>query len=178
MKRYAYMFVVGSLISISASTTGHAQGHRRHSRLRSLLARACEYKSISVPTDNGHNQKLSHPYNLREIAAAMRLNHDYEVNDRASGGVGLVVSRTFNRVKYNIVFDVFSGVCEFNLNTYNFSGYPNGLVTGGEKCTTPNYLIKRKVYRMIDDLPLNLPQKAELKQYVRVRKTINFRFPL
>ena len=169
------MVVIGSLISISASTPGHAQTHRRHSRIRSLLARACEYKSISVPTENGHNQKLSHSYDLREIAAAMRLNHDYEVNDRASGGVGLVISRTFNRVKYNIVFDVFSGVYEFNLNTYNFSGYPNGSAAGGEKCTTPNYLIKRNVYRMIDDLPLNLSQKTELKQYVRVRQTINAR---
>ena len=178
MKAYAYMFVVGSLISISASTPSHAQAHRRHSRLRSVSARACEYKSISVPTDNGQNQKLSHSYNLREIATAMRLNHDYEVNDRASGGVGLVVSRTCNRVKYNIVFDVFSGVYEFNLNTYNFSGYRNGLVTGGEKCTTPNYLIKRKIYRMIDDLPLSLPQKAELKHYVRVVRTINFRLPV
>ncbi len=175
MKRYAYMFVASCFIFSLTSELCHAQTRHRRSRAQPLLVKRCEYKSISVPTDNGHNQKLSQSYDLRQIATVMRLNHDYEVNDRASGGFGLVISRTFNRIKYNIIFDVHRGVYEFNLSTTNFDGYPNGLAAWGEKCTTPSYLIKRNVYRTIDDLPLNPQQKAELKQYVRVRKTINGR---
>jgi hypothetical protein len=41
-------------------------------------------------------------------------------------------------------------------------------VVGGERCSTPIYLIERKVYQMIDDLPLNDEQKSELRQYVAV----------
>src|SRR5256885_13342822 len=76
----------------------------------------CEYKSINVPTENGHNKTLAQSYDLRQIASVMKSNNNYEVNDRASGGLGLVISRTFNGVKYNIVFDSHKEVYEFNLN--------------------------------------------------------------
>ena len=132
----------------------------------------CEYKSIGVPTSNGYNKKLSQSYNIPQIASAMRMNRNYEVNDHYNGN-GLVVSRTFNGVKYNIIFENNNGVSEFNLNTYNFDGYPSGLVTGGERCTTPSYVAERNVYRIIDDLPLNDLQKSELKQYVSVENTVN-----
>jgi hypothetical protein len=135
----------------------------------------CEYKSISVPTDNAANQKLIYSYDLKQIASTMRQEFAYEVSDHYNGD-GIVVSRTFGGVKYNIVFENRGGASSFNLNTYNFKGYPGrGTVAWGEKCTKPNYLIKRNVYRMIDDLPLDAQQKAELKKYVVVAKMINGR---
>ena len=124
----------------------------------------CEYRSIMVPTFNGYNKKLSQWYDIQRIASVMRMNHSYEVGTH--NGSGIVVSRTFDGVKYNIIFDENGGVSEFNLNTYDFRGYPGGMVTGGERCTTPSYVIESKVNRMIDDLPLRDSQRSELKQYV------------
>jgi hypothetical protein len=135
----------------------------------------CKFRSIGVPTENGHNQKLQQKYDLRQIAAVMRANPNYEVNDRASGGIGLVLSRRFNGVKYNISFDVHNDTYEFNLNTYDFDGYPNGSVSDGEKCTTASYRIEQCVYRMIDDLPLNSLQRAELKANVIVENMADLR---
>lgn len=124
----------------------------------------CEYRSVMVPTFNGYNQKLSQRYDIPGIASVMRMNHSYEVGTH--NGSGIVVSRTFDGVKYNIIFDENGGVSEFNLNTYDFRGYPSGMATGGERCTTPSYVIERKVNRMIDDLPLSDSQKSELNRYV------------
>jgi hypothetical protein len=124
----------------------------------------CEYRSVMVPTFNGYNKKLSQWYDIQGIASVMRKNHSYEVG--IHNGSGIVVSRTFDGVKYNIIFDENSGVSEFNLNTYNFRGYPDGMVTDGERCTTPSYVIESKVNRMIYDLPLSDSQRSELKQYV------------
>ena len=135
----------------------------------------CKFKSIGVPTENGHNQTLQQTYDLRQIATVMKANPNYEVNDLASGGTGLVVSRRFNGVKYNISFDVHRDTYEFNLNTYDFAGYPSGSVSDGEKCTTPSYRIEQNVYRVIDELPLNSLQRAELKANVRVKNMANFR---
>jgi len=134
----------------------------------------CKYKSVAVPRGNGANTELAQSYQLHEIAAAMKAKGNYDVNERASGGQGLVISRIFNGVNYNIIFDTFKK-SEFNLNTYNFRGYSGGLVTGGEKCTTASYSIERKVYQMIDDMPLNSAQRKELKGNVRVINVANFR---
>ena len=85
----------------------------------------------------------------------------------------MVISRSFNGVKYNLIFENKNGRSEFNLNTYNFDGYPTGSVGDGERCTVPSYFMKRNVFLMIDDLPLDNLQQAELKQYVRVENTVN-----
>ena len=135
----------------------------------------CEYKSIGVPTENAANKTLAQFYQLHEIAAVMKAKGNYDINERASGGQGLVISRIFNGVNYNIIFDTHKNVSEFNLNTYNFRGYPSGTVTGGEKCTTASYSIEKKVYQMIDDMPLNSAQRTELKENVRVINATNIR---
>ena len=132
----------------------------------------CEYKSIAVPTSNGYNKQLNQSYDIPQIASVMRMNRAYEVNNNLSGD-RLVISRSFNGVKYNIVLEHKNGRNEFNLNTYNFDGYPTGSVAGGERCTVPSYFLERNVSSMIDDLPLDNLQKAELKQYVRVGNTVN-----
>lgn len=132
----------------------------------------CEYKSIGVPASNGYNKQLNRSYNIPQIASVIRMNRDYEVNNHHSGD-RLVISRSFNGVKYNIVFENKNGRSEFNLNTYNFDGYPTGSAADGERCTVPSYFMKRNVFLMIDDLPLDNLQQAELKQYVRVENTVN-----
>lgn len=162
MKKLIYISVVVSFV-LGAPGAGSAQTRRRPPS----AAIRCKYKSIAVPTDNGSNQKLGQLYDLKRLVSVMRANPDYEVNDHYNGD-GVIVSRIFNGVKYNIVFENRNGVSEFNLDTNNIKGYPNGTMAWGEKCSTPNRLIKRNVYRIIDDLPLNAQQKSELKQYVRV----------
>jgi len=137
--------------------------HRKASRIRSR----CDYKSIGVPTENGSNQKLTGSYDLKRLAEAMKLNRNYEINDHYNGD-GLVVSRVFKGVKYNIVLEKRDETTELNLNTYNFKGYPNGTVAWGERCNRRNESIKSNVLRMIEDLPLDSHQKSELKKYVRV----------
>lgn len=132
----------------------------------------CEYKSIGVSTSNGYNKQLKRSYNLPQIASVMRMNRAYEVNNHDSGD-RLVISRSFNGVKYNIVLEHKNGRSEFNLNTYNSHGYPTGSMADGERCTVPSYFIKRNVFRMIDDLPLDNLQQAELKEYVRIENTVN-----
>ena len=127
----------------------------------------CRYKSIGVPTLNGHHKKLSQSYDIARIASALAPSRDYEVRYQPDAN-RVIVSRIFNGVKYNIQLENPGGGSEFNLNTYNFEGYPNGGVAGGEKCTTPGYRIEKKIYGMIDDLPLNPSQKAELKESVRI----------
>jgi hypothetical protein len=77
------------------------------------------------------------------------------------------VSRIFNGVRYNLVFDVHQEVYEFNLNTT--SGYPPGTTAAGEKCSAPSYWVQHLVYEMINDLPLNPQQAAELKENARVQ---------
>ena len=42
------------------------------------------------------------------------------------------------------------------------------VISGKERCATPDRRIKRRVYRMIDDLPLDDRQKAELEVHVTV----------
>ena len=162
MKKLIYISVVVSFI-LGAPSASSAQTRRRSP----FVSKRCKYKSIAVPTDNSTNQKLDQAYDLKRLVSVMRVNRDYEVNDHYNGD-GVVVSRVINGVKYNIIFENRNGITEFNLNTYNFKGYPNGTVAWGEKCSTPNHLVKRNVYRIIDDLSLNSQQKSELKQYVRV----------
>ncbi|MET0623364.1 MAG: hypothetical protein ABW250_10335 [Pyrinomonadaceae bacterium] len=77
------------------------------------------------------------------------------------------ISRTFDGVKYNIIFEG-SDPLSFDLNTGKTSGGANGPSNRREKCGTPERRIRSRVYRMIEDLPLDDRQKAELKGYVAV----------
>jgi hypothetical protein len=138
-------------------------------------ASLCKYKTISVPTNNGRNQPLAQTYDLHEIARVMKTRDGYEVNDHASGGLGLVISRTFDAVKYNITFEQRGDSYGLNLSTYNFAGYPNGSVDGGERCTAPASRLEKRIFQVIDDMPLNSTQREELKDNVRVINVGNLR---
>ena len=127
MKSLIYMSVAMSCILNLAGEPVHSQTRRR-SNSRTLVT--CEYKTIGVPGDNSENQKLSRSYDLRRLAASMKSNRAYEVSEHYNGE-GIIISRTFNGVKYNILFEKREGVSQFNLNTYNFKGYPNGTAAWG-----------------------------------------------
>ena len=161
--------LTGALLLLG--TRSPAQTGRRGSGQRPRLF-TCQYKTVRVPGENGESQKLSLRYDRERIAADMRSNRAYEVFDRYDGR-GVIISRLFHGVKYNLVFDQYGG---FNLNTYNFKGYPGrGTVAWGERCGTPDRVLRRNVHRMIEDLPLEPPQKAELKRYVLVTRAANGR---
>lgn len=170
MKRAAFVTLAITGVVLLMGTHGFVQTRRGSGHRPSLLP--CHYKTVGVPGKNGESQKLGLRYDREQIAAAMRSNPAYEVFDRYDGR-GVIVSRLFNGVKYNLVFDQYGG---FNLNTYNFKGYPgSGTVAWGEKCDTPDRILRRNVYRMIEDLPLDAAQQTELKRYVLVTKAVNGR---
>lgn len=133
----------------------------------------CDHRSIIVPSFNGANKKLTQSYDIPHIAEVMRTKPDYEVG--SYNGDGLLVSRTFNGVKYNLILEKHNGVSELNLNTNPSLGpqHQHGQVRFGEECTTPSYVIEKNVSRIIDDLPLSDLQKSEIKQYVRVADSIH-----
>ena len=136
----------------------------------------CAYKTIGIAHDMyNKKQKLSFYYPPAGLVAAMRPKRDYEVFTHPDGEVR--VSRTFDGVKYNIRFAGGSNLSfimadghplSFNADTDIEKNYPYGRAAVGEKCGTPDHLIERNVSRMIEDLPLDARQKAELRGYVVV----------
>jgi hypothetical protein len=134
----------------------------------------CKYKSIGVGVANGHNKKLSYRIDFVLFASSLRPNGNYELIQNEN--YRLQISRRFNGVKYNMVFEnPVNSASEFNLSTYNSLGYPGGSIVGGERCTMPGYWIERNVYLMIKDLPLSDSQKAELRENVVVAPEGNLR---
>lgn len=108
----------------------------------------------------GRRQRLSFSYDLQRLAAAMRAKRGYEVT-ALPGGNGVRISCTFDGVKYSIIFE---------------GGDPLSFAvrSGKERCATPNRRIRRRAYRMIEDLPLDARQKAELEGHVAVLSSAYF----
>ncbi|HEY0170362.1 MAG TPA: hypothetical protein VGB98_04880 [Pyrinomonadaceae bacterium] len=120
-------------------------------------------------------QKLSFYYPPTRLVEAVRPKRDYEVFVHPDGEVR--ISRKFDGVKYNIRFAGGSNLSfimadghplSFNVDTDDEKNYPYVRAAGGEKCGTPDHLIEHNVSRMIEDLPLDDRQKAELRGYVVV----------
>ena len=116
----------------------------------------CQYKAIAVRRvyTKDQRQRLSFSYDLKRLAAAMRAKRGYEVSARPDGNE-VRITRTFDGVKYNIIFE---------------GGDPlSFIVTSGRvRCATPDRLIRRRAYRMIGDLPFEARQKTELEGHVVV----------
>jgi hypothetical protein len=174
-KRLFYVTAVMSCALGLAGGSGYARTRRpgpnpRHPSM------TCAFKTIGVAHDMyNRKQKLSFYYPPSRLVAAMRPKRDYEVFIHPDGEVR--ISRTFDGVKYNIRFAGGSTLAfnladghplSFNVETDNEKNYPYGKVAGGEKCGTPDHLIERNVSGMIEDLPLDARQKAELRGYVAV----------
>ena len=172
MKRLFYVSVVVSCALVLAGGRGHARVRRPGSNPQ-RPSFTCSYETIGVPEvrEDGR-QRLSFSYDLKRLAAAMRPKRGYQVT-ALPGGNEVRISRMFNGVKYNIIFGG-GGPLSFNVNTVNDDwDDPDGLKHLGEKGDTPERLIRRRIDRMIGDLPLGARQKAELKGYVEVLVVLN-----
>ena len=172
MRRLFYVPVVVSCALALAGGRGHARARSRGPNPQQPSF-TCSYETIGVPEvrEDGR-QRLSFSYDLRRLAAAMRPKRAYEVT-ALPGGNEVRISRMFDGVKYNIIFGG-GAPLSFNVNTVNDDWVdPNGLKHLGEKCGTPERLIRRRIDRMIGDLPLGARQKVELKGYVEVLILLN-----
>lgn len=174
-KRLFYVTAVMSCALGLAGGSGHARPRRAGPNPR-RPSMTCAYKTIGVAHDMyNKKQKLSFYYPPRRLVEAMRPKRDYEVFTQPDGEVR--ISRRFDGVKYNIRFAGGSNLAfimadghplSFNVDTDEEKNYPYGRAAGGEKCGAPDHLIERNVSRMIEDLPLDARQKAELRGYVVV----------
>lgn len=116
---------------------------------------ACIHKGLGLRhVMPGRRQKLHFSYDLQRLAAAMRAKRGYEVT-ALPGGNGIRISRRFDGVKYSIIFE--------GGDPLSFA-----VLSGKESCATSNRRIRRRVYRMIEDLPFENRQKAELELHVAV----------
>ncbi|MET0622687.1 MAG: hypothetical protein ABW250_06900 [Pyrinomonadaceae bacterium] len=175
MKRLIYVTVVMSCALGLAGGSGYARARRPGPTPR-RPSMSCAFKTIGVAhVMYNKKQKLSFYYPPTRLVAAMRPKRDYEVFTQPDGEVR--ISRTFDGVKYNIRFAGGSNLSfimadghplSFNVDTDIEKNYPYGRAVGGEKCGTPDDLIESNVSRMIEDLPLDARQKAELRGYVVV----------
>lgn len=135
----------------------------------------CNYKSVSVLGDNSYPKPMSFRFEPQHIALEMSKNQNYEVNNNYNGK-GAVVSRNFNEVIYKLYFQNRGGSFEgFKIDTASDDPRYNFPAPGGEKCTTPSYLLTENVSIMIDDLPLTPEQKEELKESVWVVSVSNLK---
>lgn len=175
MKRLFYVTAVMSCALGLAGGSGYARA-RRPGPNPQHPPMSCAYKTIGVAHDMyNKKQKLSFYYPPRRLVEAMRPKRDYEVFTQPDGEVR--ISRRFDGVKYNIRFAGGSNLAfimadghplSFNADTDEEKNYPYGRAAGGEKCDTPDHLIERNVSQMVEDLPLDARQKAELRGYIVV----------
>jgi hypothetical protein len=134
----------------------------------------CECKSVSVSVENAAPRDLSFDLNAQQIALQMRKNKNYTVN-YFSGDLNARISRDFGNVRYEFRIEHYRNAIisreyiGFNIDTeliVKDASFP--IRSRGERCITPNYILKENVFTMINDLPLTEQQKNEMKQHVRV----------
>lgn len=126
----------------------------------------CQHKSVTIAEAKDNRQRLSFDYDIRFIAAEMRKKENYLVKETHPEVV--VIFRKFDDVIYRITFIGYGtpqpGV---SIGTY-IEAESSQFQWGGEKCSAPNYVLKEKMFAMIDDLPFTEVQKDEVKQSVKV----------
>lgn len=91
------------------------------------------------------------------------------------GNPGAILVLNNKRAVMNLVFEKKTKngfqIALVRANNNNFSSL-NGSLTG-EGCTTPEYIILKNLFQMIDDLPLDGLEKAYLKERLDVYKARN-----
>lgn len=131
----------------------------------------CDYKSVSVMGNNGYPKQMSFRLDPQFIAQEMSKHENYKVNARYNGD-GAVVMRNFDGVIYKLFFQARGGsFLSFDLGTGLNDPRYEWPVTGGERCATPSYVLRKNAFKMIDDLPMTVEQKDELKGSVWVIPT-------
>lgn len=130
----------------------------------------CESKRITAtePKD-----LLNQDYDLAKIWEGLETNSNYRLESWHDER-RLFISRTFGNIKYHIHFENYiSGGSAKRRVTFLTKNADGKL---GEDPTTPNYQIFRRVYLMIDEMPLNPYQKDELKRNIRIACSSTMRF--
>jgi hypothetical protein len=87
----------------------------------------------------------------------------------------LYLSRSFGSVPYNLWLSVKGSSINLHVSTYNFNtGYDNGSIAGGEMCIKSNFLIRKNLERMLDEMELTPDQKAEILSKIKVSRRVNW----
>jgi hypothetical protein len=85
------------------------------------------------------------------------------------------LSRSFGSVPYNLWLSVKGSSINLHVSTYNFNtGYDNGSIAGGEMCIKSNFLIRKNLERMLDEMELTPDQKAEILSKIKVSRRVNW----
>jgi hypothetical protein len=86
----------------------------------------------------------------------MRGKPEYSV----SGGEMLSVSRFYKKTGYALIFEKSDELTQIKASNYNFAH--GDKVYKDESCAVPQWVMRKNVFRMIGDLPLDETQKTYL----------------
>lgn len=104
----------------------------------------CQSKLISVSASKKDGfKRLVYPVNFANIVSSLDSNPNYSVSSTQEK---INISRKFDDFDYQITFENRNDDVYYRLSI-------NSPV--GEKCTTPNFEIYKKVLQMIEDIPLD-----------------------
>lgn len=113
-------------------------------------AGSCQSKLISASaTGKDGFKRLFYQTDLKEIVTKLSSNPGYLVN---SDEKKVTVSRNFADYIYKITFE--NRTLENEETVYYQISLVNKNTSEGENCTTPDFEIYKKFYRMIDEIPL------------------------
>ncbi|HLM59652.1 MAG TPA: hypothetical protein VK308_02500 [Pyrinomonadaceae bacterium] len=125
----------------------------------------CRNQSVILKNQNGFKQ-----LDTAKIASVMQSKPGYEVT---TYGGGFMVSRFFDGDKYNLTFITSKTqneeITTIEANNYQYLMNSNVQVS----CTTPNYILEKNFFQMIDDLPISDEHNTELKNNVQVATNRN-----
>lgn len=111
---------------------------------------SCKSKFISASTAGKDGfKRLFYQTDLKAITAKLSSNPDYLINSDENN---IAVSRNFDDYIYKITFE--NRTLENEEIVYYQISVVNKNMSGGENCTTPDFEIYKKFYRMTDEIPL------------------------
>jgi hypothetical protein len=128
----------------------------------------CDFKQVTTSTaKDGEYKKLNYPVDLARTAERLRTDQNYEVTGNENN---LTISRNFADLKYSILFENrenqdTSGVYyKYSIDCANceISSLP------GEKCTTADFQLYKKIYHIIEDLSLDHRAAYELQSGLKI----------
>lgn len=136
----------------------------------------CERKNISVPGENGHPVNLSFLMDLKIVSSSISTNPHYDI---VYYPTSLSISRVYDNVRYSLIFNNFQNERRGFVTNFDMSFFLHKSgEKWGESYKTANYQIEQNIYAMIDDLPVSVEQKTEMKNHVRISCEWNFKMPL
>lgn len=109
----------------------------------SSQAGICQSKLISASASNKDGlRRLLYPANFENIASSLNTNPNYSVSLTQEK---LSISRKFDDLDYQIIFE--------NRGEIYYQLLINSSI--GEKCTTSDFEIYKRILQMVDDIPLD-----------------------